>query len=138
MPAPPRADREAATVSADVGDDTLDQQVVARLNLRGLSDPRRGERLGDLTSLFFREDEDCLVGLRDAAAAGDTSTVHQLAHTLRGSAANFGARLLPGLCEQLERRAASGVLNGAEELLDAIEAEFERVRAALRLEFPPQ
>lgn len=67
----------------------------------------------------------------------DGPAIEWLAHAVRGTSANFGARLLPESCGRLERLAAGGDLNGAADVasLDNIETELERVGAALRHEF---
>ena len=55
----------------------------------------------------------------------------QSAHTLKSNARNFGATELATLCQEVENCAKNGELEGAEELLAQIEAEYDTVRIAL-------
>ena len=57
--------------------------------------------------------------------------MRQLAHSLKGSSANFGARRLEALCLRLERIGRTGSVQAAEPLLAELGVEFARVQAAL-------
>ena len=70
--------------------------------------------------------------MRSAAAAGDASTLQRAAHTLKGASANVGAATMADLCRRLEGQARDARLAGAAPLIEGIEAELGRVRAALR------
>ena len=54
-----------------------------------------------------------------------------IAHNLKGSCSNFGAHAMEKLCVELEQLGRSGTGEGARPLIDAIEQEYFRVRAAL-------
>ncbi|MFL5800595.1 MAG: Hpt domain-containing protein [Roseiflexaceae bacterium] len=58
------------------------------------------------------------------------------AHTLKSNSELFGAPTLAGLCRDLEQRAKEGALEGAEEMVAQIEAEFARVQAAFEAIMP--
>lgn len=90
-----------------------------------------GDRLAHVVTVFGNDTRACLAELRRAAEAGDSAAVERLAHTLRGSSANLAARRLPGLCAELERRAAAGGVAELSGLLLEMEAESERVSYAL-------
>jgi HPt (histidine-containing phosphotransfer) domain-containing protein len=53
------------------------------------------------------------------------------AHTLKSSAATFGAMRLSALARELEFKARDGVLDGSQELLSEIEAGYVQAQAAL-------
>ncbi|MDQ3987921.1 MAG: Hpt domain-containing protein [Actinomycetota bacterium] len=57
--------------------------------------------------------------------------MQRAAHTLKSTAASFGAEGLSGLCRELERRARSGDFAGATDLLDAIDTEYRQVEVQL-------
>jgi len=96
------------------------------------------ETIGDdrslLTALIdtFLSDAPRLV---EAARRGlehrQTDEVRRAAHTLKSNGATFGATSLSELSRQLEGLARSGTLEGADELIARIDAEYEQVRIAL-------
>jgi PAS domain S-box-containing protein len=96
------------------------------------------ETIGDdrslLTALIdtFLSDAPRLVeAARRGLEHGQTGEVRRAAHTLKSNGATFGASSLSGLSRQLEALARSGVLEGADDLIARIDAEYERVRIAL-------
>jgi HPt (histidine-containing phosphotransfer) domain-containing protein len=108
----------------------------------GVLDPPALERLveiiGDDRSLLmtvidtFLSDAPRLVeAARQGLEHGQTDEIRRAAHTLKSSGATFGATNLSELSRQLEALARSGSLEGADELIARIDAEYERVRIAL-------
>jgi PAS domain S-box-containing protein len=104
------------------------------------------ETIGDdrnlLTALIdtFLSDAPRLVeAARRGLEHGQTDEVRRAAHTLKSNGATFGAMSLSELSRQLEALAGSGILEGADELIDRIDAEYERVRITLETvrEGPP-
>ena len=69
----------------------------------------------------------------EARTRGDADFFSRRAHSLRGSAAILGALRLMKLAAQLEERGLVD-LDEAAALLQAVQLEFETVRAALMLE----
>ena len=76
--------------------------------------------------------------MKEALARGDAEALKREAHNLKSSSANLGALRLSGFCKDLEIIGRSGDLQGAQELMERAEAEFERVRTALELEISKQ
>ena len=64
----------------------------------------------------------------------DAPTVERLAHTLKGSSANMGARGMADLCARLEVAGASGDLSRGPRLLQRLGEEFARVDRAFEAE----
>jgi CheY-like chemotaxis protein len=98
------------------------QEMIERL--RELDDP-------ELTGIFVEDVPLQLANLRNAVERGDAGSVEGIAHTLRGGSGYIGATRMKHLCSQLEEAGASGELLHANELIDSLEAEFQRVRSAL-------
>jgi two-component system sensor histidine kinase/response regulator len=98
--------------------------------LHDLSDG--GLALVELIDLFLRSAPETLALAKTAVADADPDRLEQATHLLKGSAANFGAQGLQELCTALERIACTGVLDGAPDVLAALQAEFDRVAAALQ------
>jgi len=64
----------------------------------------------------------------------DASRLERVAHSLKGSAGNLGARRLAGFCADLEKLAQTGKLDSAGKLVEQVGAEYQRVQAALEVE----
>jgi CheY-like chemotaxis protein len=131
-------DEPAASVQAGIGAPmrvfepvrgVLDPLVVARLERLGSAS---GEDLvGQLAVLFLADAQLRIGSLRLALANGDTAGIVRAAHFLTGSSANLGATELSRLCGVLAREAAPTGLADRRAMVDGIEAELDRVRAAL-------
>ena len=124
----PMTDAEP-TISDGEEDASLDENVLAALrHLQGAGGPDVFE---ELIGLYLQDTPTQLVALREAVEAGRADTVKTIAHTLRGSSANMGALRMAAGCSELQDVGASGDLYEAPELLNRLEEEFGRVRAAL-------
>ena len=108
----------------------LDGRVVDEL--RALDQPGSGFLHG-VIGLFLDTTPARLEALAAAARGGDAAGLRALAHGLRSSCGNVGARRMHDLCADIEQRAdegASALLPLVGELLE----DFGRVRAALEAE----
>jgi signal transduction histidine kinase/DNA-binding response OmpR family regulator len=72
-----------------------------------------------------------IAGMRDSFESHDWRTLARLAHTLKSSADNVGARQGVVHAERLERLANEQDVDGSQSALDVLEAEFSRVLPAL-------
>ncbi len=90
-----------------------------------------GESFGGFVSVFIQDTPVRLAALRAASANRDREQLKQLAHLLKGSAANASAMTLPTLCAHLEVLARDGSPEQIDEQIACIEAEYQRVAAAL-------
>jgi two-component system sensor histidine kinase/response regulator len=111
----------------------IDAGSIAQLReLFGEDDDDQFQRLAAL----FRDDApQSLAELAAAAVRGDGRAIMRLAHTLKGSAAYFGARPFQELCARMELAAVAGNMTAIPALLAATERELKRVLAALENEF---
>ncbi|MEJ7872137.1 MAG: response regulator, partial [Rubrobacteraceae bacterium] len=105
-----------------------------RATLEGLRELGGSELIADLGELFSSDTPPRLANLRVAVEGGDAGAVERIAHTLRGSSANIGARRMAELCEELQKAGASKDLSEASKPAERLQAEFERVRRALATE----
>lgn len=85
--------------------------------------------------MFLTDAAGTVASMRSAARSNDASTVAAGAHSLKGTAGNFGARKLMSLSEEIEALAADGRLDRAQEAMVQIEDELRRVGAALQRTF---
>jgi HPt (histidine-containing phosphotransfer) domain-containing protein len=90
------------------------------------------EALQEVMTTFLEDTVRILVLLPSEIDAGRSAEVRRQAHSLKSTAASFGASHLSELCRRLEDLGRAGRLEGAAALVEAIAAEFARVREALR------
>jgi HPt (histidine-containing phosphotransfer) domain-containing protein len=93
----------------------LDPAVVA--DLRRLRDGGAPDLLHHLLELLRADGPRLLAEMREAVANGDAAKLRSSAHSLKGSAANLGARPLADLCRDLEEIGRTGAVEGAGPLL---------------------
>ena len=100
--------------------------------LREIQQPGQADFVTELIDLFLTETDLHLKTLRAAVIEHDEVEMRRLAHLLKGSSANIGARTMAALYEQMESKAHT---NGeGMPLLASIESEFAVVREALNAE----
>jgi CheY-like chemotaxis protein/HPt (histidine-containing phosphotransfer) domain-containing protein len=108
------------------------------LELRAFALPGESDPVTRVIALFQRDVPGRLAGLRAMLEQGDAQALAVAAHALKGSAGAVGAYVVHDLCAELEELAESGSLEGAEEVLAALEAAYERTRPALEELAQPQ
>jgi HPt (histidine-containing phosphotransfer) domain-containing protein len=69
--------------------------------------------------------------VRAAAVAKDAYQLRELVHSLKGSCSNIGAVALARCCQDVEKIAKDGELDGVVDLIDEIQRQFLEVRSAL-------
>ena len=106
----------------------LDPDVVGQL--RALAQAGNPGLLSKLQASFARDTPQRLADLRSAVAAGDGDAVAFNVHTLKGSAANLGARGIVESCDAIET-ACAAVEPGA---LEPLLLELERSAALAHAE----
>ena len=102
--------------------------------LRGLQREGETDIVAELAGMFLEDARPRLSALEEAILEDDAPTVERLAHTLKGSSANMGARGMSALCARLEDAGASGDLSHSFRLLERLKEEFGRVDRAFEAE----
>ncbi|HTD87167.1 MAG TPA: response regulator, partial [Candidatus Binatia bacterium] len=110
----------------------LDEAVIA--GLRDLREPNEPDSLKELAELFIKDGWMRLTRLERALADKDFPGASAIAHTLKGSANNLGARHLAGLCQSLENTAKSEDPMESANILLELKGEFQQVERALHAE----
>jgi HPt (histidine-containing phosphotransfer) domain-containing protein len=87
--------------------------------------------LAALIDTFLRDAPRLIDGATRGLQHGQADEVRRAAHTLKSNGATFGATSFSELSRELEALARSGALEGAAELIERVEAEYESVRIAL-------
>jgi len=108
----------------------LDQRALD--NIRAVDDD--GSVLDEVIQMFLDEAPEHLAALRQAQAGGDCVELARVAHAMKSSSFNVGAKSLGELCKRLERQGKDGDAAGAGDLVAAIEITLEDVKPLLRAE----
>jgi HPt (histidine-containing phosphotransfer) domain-containing protein len=99
--------------------------------LRELGGENGQQLLETLCEQFLTAGVKLVLELEAAVGAGDCGAAQRAAHTLKGSASNFGAAELVAACGLVEQEAAEQRLAGVETSAARVPREFELVRVAL-------
>jgi hypothetical protein len=121
-------DRSLPTQLSVLSGRVLDTSCIAGLRELGAAE------FGKLVHLFLSDGAMRVAALHSARADSDGSAMAKLAHSLKGSAATFGASVLVRRCDQLQVVAASGDLGESARLIDSVDAGFVVASEALREE----
>jgi two-component system sensor histidine kinase/response regulator len=87
--------------------------------------------LKEIAKLFLEEYPKMLVELRDAAAKGDAQALERIAHGLKGSVANFGARAAVDAALKLEDMGHARKLVEVSQSLHALDQALATLRPEL-------
>src|SRR5262245_5946492 len=125
-PRRPGGPEPALTVRADRED--IDPAALVRL-----LDVTGGDKefVGDLVEQFLNDAPGLVDAVRRGVAAGEIGDVRRSAHSLKSSAATFGARDLADRSRELEDAAKREALDDAESQIERIADELQNVRSEL-------
>ncbi len=79
----------------------------------------------ELVKLFIDDTPKHFASIRNAFKNKDAEKIQHIAHTIKGSAGNFGASSLQKVALSLEQTAKTGDFNKIGHLIDVVEMEFE-------------
>lgn len=99
--------------------------------LRSVSPDDGGKFLTELIDIFLADTPVRLRELAAATAAADLATATRAAHSIKGSAGNFGAATLSSLAMEVEHAAKAGRLDEVRAKSPALEQAAADVFAAL-------
>jgi HPt (histidine-containing phosphotransfer) domain-containing protein len=111
--------------AADAGPGPIDDEQIGPLRDLGADD------FHQLIQLFLDEGASRVARMRALDDQGDATSLANVAHTLRGTSAAFGATRLAELCAEIERLAPGGRGTDLSTLVHDVALEFDRVRASL-------
>lgn len=118
----------ASPTMAAIGD-AVDLTVLE--SFREFQEEGSPDFVGELIDLYLGDTQARFVEMRAALVGGDAGALQRVAHGLKGSSGNLGARRMASLCAELEETLRDCSLDGVEADMVALEAEFERVMVAL-------
>ena len=125
------------TLSTSIGnysdaEPTIDPLFLDELRVPG--EASKQDLLGDLVGQFLLDTDSLLAQLRRALDADDAPVMARIAHNIKGSAGQLGARRLTSSCARLESSASEGHLADARSELQEMEANYLALRSALTSE----
>ncbi len=103
----------------------------ALVNLRLLSPDDGGAFMRELIEVFLQDAPTRMEEIESGFAARDAATVSRAAHTIKGSAGNFGAKRLAAVSLRMEQLAKEETLEEARALLPDLKADFAQTVTAL-------
>ncbi len=112
------------------GESPIDRQAL--MNIAALQRPGSPPLLPKVISTYLQSSAELLEKLCQALEQGDLDAVRKVAHSLKSSSANLGARQLASLSKELEDAGRTNSPERAGPLLERIKAEHGRVVAALQ------
>jgi signal transduction histidine kinase/DNA-binding response OmpR family regulator len=125
----PPAQKDDANSKAAADAPALDLSVLE--SRRGPQEGGEPDKLARIVGLFIDDVPLRLEELRQAVESGEAQRVEETAHMLKGGSGYMGATHMAEICATIQDLGVSGELSSAPELLDNLEAEFERIRPAL-------
>jgi CheY-like chemotaxis protein/HPt (histidine-containing phosphotransfer) domain-containing protein len=121
---------EPAVSAGNTRGNVIDQAQLA--GLRAIQQPGQSDFVTGLIDAFVIETVSQLKVLHEAVSSNDATEMRRVAHFLKGSSANIGARQMAALYEELEGK--DGANGDTEALLNDLDEEFQLVREALNAE----
>lgn len=109
----------------------MNHAVIDRKTFEMLKTMAGADYLPVLIDAYYEDAAGIFAELRACLEAGDCPGFARAAHSLKGNSANFGATHLTDLSRELEFLGKSGSLDGAGPKVEALEAEYDRVRQEL-------
>ena len=88
--------------------------------------------VGELVGTYCRETPQLIARLQYALDVNDTAAFRQAAHSIKSASNTFGALSLGEMARELELLGGAGDLAGAQEKVDRLAAEYDRVQQALK------
>ena len=89
------------------------------------------EILAELRDLFLEHAPPLYEGIGQALEAGDLPAIVDMAHSLKGACATYGAARLAMVCKDLELTARAGNLEAARQWRAALDREYAAVFTAV-------
>ncbi|MFB3763716.1 MAG: Hpt domain-containing protein [Methanotrichaceae archaeon] len=112
--------------------EAIDQSVLA--NLRELQEEGEPDIIEEVGGLFLKHAPEKIAAIEKAAAEQNAKALQVSAHSLKSSSAYVGAMGLSAMSKDLEIMGRSGSLEGVKSKIEALTAEYSRVKAALEEE----
>ena len=122
------SDRADAAISIEA----IDQTVLAALaEAQEVGEP---DLIVELIDLYLEDAPQWVEAIRAAVAQADAASIKRAAHTLKGSSGSVGVCQVAEICKLFEQTDFDSLAARGETLMQLLDREFERARAALLTE----
>ena len=111
----------------------IDQKTLD--GIRALEDEGASNLLNELIGIYLNESPKLLRDLEKAIIRSDAVALQKAAHSLKSISGHMGALSLAALCKELETMGRAKRMEGVAGVLSKTAKEYERVVAALKIEF---
>ena len=115
-------------------DTHIDTEIINRNALVELH-TQIGDVLYTMIQAYLEDLPIYLNALKESIEDNNTTSFADVAHTIKGSSASYGAERLVAICQRLENIGRSGIIEGAEQLMAELVEESELVRHVLANEY---
>ena len=88
--------------------------------------------VGELIAAYCEETPRLITRLQQALAVQNTDAFRQAAHSIKSTSNTFGALQLGTLAQELEMMGRAGNLTNAQDIVDRLAADYDRVRQTLK------
>jgi PAS domain S-box-containing protein len=125
--------------NGDVGPTAVDVVSLDDGALKNLRDLGGDDFLGEVIDAFLADAPELMATLRRSLDEQSAEELRRAAHTLKSNGATLGAEQFAERCRALEQHAKAGELEGASQVVDRIEQEYQPLAhalSALRSESP--
>ena len=109
----------------------MDAAVIDPATFAELQESAGADFVAELVGTFLEEAPGMLAELRDARAAADGGRFKRAAHSMKSNCQTFGALALGAMARELELRGLDSDAARDAAALDALDAAYARVAAAL-------
>jgi HPt (histidine-containing phosphotransfer) domain-containing protein len=106
---------------------TIDQTTYQKLK-----NDAGADFIGELIEAYCAETPQLIARLQHALRENDASAFRQAAHSIKSTSNTFGAWSVGEMAKELEMLGRAGDLSGAQEKVDRLAAEYDRVQQALK------
>jgi PAS domain S-box-containing protein len=126
--APRACDCEKAHREAE-NDSPIDASTLD--NIKAVQQPGKPDLVEKVINLYLNESQSLCKTIHEAVGTGDPQTLSKAAHSLKSSSANVGALKLASLCKELEMLGRSNSTDNAQDIVNQMDIEYQRVIVSL-------
>lgn len=108
----------------------LDPSALSRL--RELQEAGEPDVVAELGEIFLSNAPSRIASMHEALKGNDPDALHRAAHSMKSASVSIGALRLSRICAEIEELVREARLDGVDEMLSALDEEFERVKRELK------